>query len=316
MKKHTAVAVLAVFFLGACAKEPVAEPDVSVSSNGGETEMADHKEDDDGVQHNQDEEADVSAYVEMKDYLNQHYAIEHTHYEVKEWMNKQTERTEYTVKILPDTKTYGKEINEILKSGSKVSPDEDERTHEMFEKAELIMNELTDKERHIDSVSWVSYDGEFTVVLRQDYENSDLKAGKSKHENTLSPFTAKQIEYARVWRQLGPNQDIDGLYVRHIPAGTALDTKNGSRTVYPEDVIQLSGSRLVDGSVTYSGNGDGSINIYNVPLRWYGGSPPPEDIDKDKVEEEMEELLENIELVYIKRGDDEEIAQLIGLIEE
>lgn len=68
-------------------------------------------------------------------------------------------------------------------------------------------------------------------------------------EEDLSQYSTEQIEYARVWQQLGANQEIDGLYVQQIPEGTPLN---------PEDVIQLAGSCLVDGSVTYSGNGDGT----------------------------------------------------------
>lgn len=57
------------------------------------------------------------------------------------------------------------------------------------------------------------------------------------------------------------------MYVRHIPAGEPINHNDDTSANYSEDVIQLSGSRLVDGSVTYSGNGDGTINVYNVPLR-------------------------------------------------
>ncbi len=35
--------------------------------------------------------------------------------------------------------------------------------------------------------------------------------------------------------------------------------------LFPEDVIQLSGGRKIDGSVTYGSNHNGTINLYNVP---------------------------------------------------
>ncbi|API92415.1 hypothetical protein KM914_11270 [Virgibacillus pantothenticus] len=66
------------------------------------------------------------------------------------------------------------------------------------------------------------------------------------------------MEYARVWLQLGEIKDVDELNVRHIPAGTPLNPDDETSVNYPEDVIQLAGSRLVDGSVTYSSNGDGT----------------------------------------------------------
>lgn len=71
-----------------------------------------------------------------------------------------------------------------------------------------------------------------------------------------------------MWLQLGANQEIDELNVRHISAGEPINPNDDTSASYPEDIIQLAGSRLVDGSITYSGNGDGTINVYNVPLRW------------------------------------------------
>ncbi|WP_404406985.1 hypothetical protein [Jeotgalibacillus malaysiensis] len=129
-----------------------------------------------------------------------------------------------------------------------------------------------------------------------------------EEEQVLSQYSAQEIEYARVWLQLGPNQDIDGLYVEHIPAGTPLNPKDETSDVYPEDVIQLSGSRLVDGSITYSGNGDGTINVYNVPQRWDGVYP---------VEDEnfYTDIIEGAEEMYVETGDPDEVEALIGLLE-
>lgn len=124
-------------------------------------------------------------------------------------------------------------------------------------------------------------------------------------EESLSQYSNEQIEYARIWLQLGANQEIDGLYVQEIPAGTPLNADDETSAAYPEDVIQLAGSRLVDGSVTYSGNGDGTINVYNVPLRWDGQYPAGEDFYKA--------IIENTELVAVDTGDDEEVIRLIEL---
>ena len=133
-------------------------------------------------------------------------------------------------------------------------------------------------------------------------ENSNDK----KDNETLSQYSSKQIEYARVWLQLGANQDIDGLYVQHIQAGTPLNPDDETSAGYPEEVIQLAGSRLVDGSVTYSGNGDGTINVYNVPLRWDGKYPAGEKFYID--------IIENTKTVNIDTGDDKKIIELIKLL--
>lgn len=145
-------------------------------------------------------------------------------------------------------------------------------------------------------------------------KNNDLNVDGQEDKEVQSHFSNEQIEYARIWLQLGPNQEIDELYVRHIPAGTPLNPDDDTNVRYPEDVIQLSGSRLIDGSVTYSGNGDGTINVYKVPLRWYGGFPPPDDIDKAAVRADMHDIIENTEKVYVNIGDDHEIAKIIEKI--
>jgi hypothetical protein len=134
-------------------------------------------------------------------------------------------------------------------------------------------------------------------------EGRELSGDDREEEEPLSEYSNEQIEYARVWLQLGPNQEIDHLYVHHIPAGTPLNPDDETSVSYPEDVIQLAGSRLVDGSVTYSGNGDGTINIYNVPLRWDGQYPAGESFYTN--------LIKNTALVYINPSVDEDIVKII-----
>lgn len=125
-------------------------------------------------------------------------------------------------------------------------------------------------------------------------------------ENPLSRCSNEQIEYARVWLQLGPNQAIDELNVRHIPAGEPINPNDDTSANYPEDVIQLAGSRLVDGSVTYSGNGNDTVNVYNVPLRWDGNYPAGEEFYID--------IVESAELEHIALSEDEEVMALIKLL--
>ena len=141
-----------------------------------------------------------------------------------------------------------------------------------------------------------------------DMEKDPEVTSDAAEETALSQYSTEQIEYARVWLQLGANQEIDGLYVRKIPAGTLLNPDDETSAAYPENAIQLAGSRLVDGSVTYSGNGDGTINLYNVPLRWDGEYPAGEDF--------YTEIIENTELVAIDTGDDEEVIRSIKLLQE
>ncbi|MDK6371053.1 hypothetical protein QP101_02990 [Aerococcus urinae] len=84
----------------------------------------------------------------------------------------------------------------------------------------------------------------------------------------LAGYDPLDVEYARIWLQLGPNQDLEAINVHIIPQGTLINPylTNGAR--YPETVTQLAGNRLVDGVVTYSSNHDGTINLYTIPLRF------------------------------------------------
>ncbi|MCH1624206.1 hypothetical protein [Fredinandcohnia quinoae] len=136
-----------------------------------------------------------------------------------------------------------------------------------------------------------------------DSASESNNAPDKEDKNTLPQYSSEQIEYARVWLQLGPNQELDELNVRHISAGEPLNPDDATSGSYPEDVIQLAGARLVDGSITYSGNGDGTINVYNVPLRWDGNYPAGESFYAD--------IIENTKLVSIDTGNDEEIIKLI-----
>ncbi|WKA59254.1 hypothetical protein QWY16_03620 [Planococcus shenhongbingii] len=145
-------------------------------------------------------------------------------------------------------------------------------------------------------------------TVKTDADSTTPDAGNQQNEDALSQYSSEQIEYARVWLQLGPNQDIDGLYVERISADTPLNPNDETSGTYPEDVIQLAGSRLVDGSLTYSGNGDGTINVYNVPLRWDGEYPAGEEF--------YTEIIDNTELVAIDGGDDKEVIRLIKLLKD
>lgn len=165
-------------------------------------------------------------------------------------------------------------------------------------------------------------EGDSAVVSKSTTESDDSKTDdsndsslestkneKSNHtsgDNTLSEYSSEQIEYARVWLQLGANQEIDELNVRHIQAGEPINPYDNTSASYPEEVIQLAGSRLVDGSVTYSGNGDGTINIYNVPLRWDGSYPASENFYTN--------IIKNTKRVYVAKGDDIEIKELIEML--
>lgn len=145
----------------------------------------------------------------------------------------------------------------------------------------------------------------------QSGEDNQLNNKSQKEKiDKLSHYSAAEIEYARVWLQLGPNPEIDELNVRHISAGEPVNLYDETSANYPEDVIVLEGSRSVDGSITYSGNGDGTINVYDVPSHWSS----PAQVEENFMKEYTEEIINNTKLVPIDPGDDEKVIYFIEMI--
>jgi len=141
---------------------------------------------------------------------------------------------------------------------------------------------------------------------------NDNKAAQSKKSH-LTQFNSEQIEYARVWNQLGPlKNNMEGmneLNVTKIAKGSKVNPNVKNSAVYPEDVVKLAAPMKAGGSVTYSSNGDGTINVYkNIPYNWV-------DFDSsDKADATKEAISKNIQTVKIKPTDNEQVAQLASKI--
>lgn len=137
-------------------------------------------------------------------------------------------------------------------------------------------------------------------------ENAEESISESEKDSILDGYSSEEIEYARVWLQIVGNQDIEALNISHIAAGEQVNPYEEDSVDYPEDVITLYGKFMAEGTVVYSGNGDGTINLYEVPSHW----PSNEQID-ESMEEYTENILKNTELIYIETGNDEDIKNLI-----
>lgn len=141
---------------------------------------------------------------------------------------------------------------------------------------------------------------------------NDNKAAQSKKSH-LTQFNSEQIEYARVWNQLGPlKNNMEGmneLNVTKIAKGSKVNPNVKNSAVYPEDVVKLAAPMKAGGSVTYSSNGDGTINVYkNISYNWV-------DFDSsDKADATKEAISKNIQTVKIKPTDNEQVAQLASKI--
>ncbi|MEC1738309.1 hypothetical protein P9D87_15265 [Bacillus mojavensis] len=193
-----------------------------------------------------------------------------------------------------DSSLHSEENNNETDDSNQISKDESETT---TGSEKSVTNENASKESSTD---------ESQETSSEEIRNEE----KSQKDNVLAEYPSEKIEYARVWLQLGANQEIDELNVRHISAGEPINPNDDTSASYPEDVIQLAGSRLVDGSVTYSGNGDGTIKVYKVPLRWDSS----DDVSKGVMREVTEDIIKNAKTVHVDTGDSEKIKRLIDIM--
>ncbi|CAN7527776.1 hypothetical protein [Rossellomorea sp. LjRoot5] len=176
-------------------------------------------------------------------------------------------------------------------SGGKQQVVEQAQPEQESESGEVASGET---EEEVDSVD---------LVEATSQDQSDTK------EDPLSTYPSEKIEYARVWLQVIGNGDIEELNVRQISAGEQLNPYDDTSVAYPEDVIVLSGKAMADGTVTYSGNGDGTINVYDVPSHW----PSSEQIE-ESMEEYTQGIVDDTEKVSVDAGDEQEVVELIGKI--
>ncbi|MGG1228296.1 hypothetical protein [Bacillus halotolerans] len=207
-----------------------------------------------------------------------------------------------------DNTQIGKDESESTGSEEALTKDSNENSSK--ESATKDSNENSSKESVTKDSSENSSKESSTDESNENSSEEGKNKEKGQEDNALSKYSSEKIEYARVWLQLGPNQEIDELNVRHISAGEPINPNDDTSASYPEDVIQLAGSRLVDGSVTYSGNGDGTINVYNVPLRWDSST----DADKNFMQKYTKNIIENKKLVHVDPGNDKKITKLIGIM--
>lgn len=139
-----------------------------------------------------------------------------------------------------------------------------------------------------------------------DLEEITSEDQSSSTEGSLSTYPSEEIEYARVWLQVIGNKDVGEVNVLHIPAGKKLNPYDDNSVGYPEDVIVLSGKAMADGVVTYSSNGDGTINVYDVPSHW----PSSEQVE-GSMEEYTKGIVEDTEKVSVGTGEEDEVIELM-----
>lgn len=147
-------------------------------------------------------------------------------------------------------------------------------------------------------------------------DSNENQQSTDKNKSYLNDFNSEEIEYARVWYQLiSTRNDLKGIrdvYVTEIPKGSKVNPKAQNSAVYKENVVKLEAPMRAGGSITYSSNGDGTINVYNnVPYKWES-SQTSDYSQMDKVTRKAIE--DNIETIYIKPHDNKTVANLASKV--
>lgn len=163
-----------------------------------------------------------------------------------------------------------------------------------------------------DTYSTYSFDGQDTeeFVMDEDADDeedsdADDESGENDEENAsgdLDDYNAQEIEYARVWLEVNGDEDIDTLQARYISSGEPVNSDASESADYPEEVIRLTADS--DDIVTYSGNGDGTLNLYDVPSDW-------EDVSDDDMEKYTEDIIGDTESVSIDPNEDDVVIKMI-----
>lgn len=153
----------------------------------------------------------------------------------------------------------------------------------------------------------------------QEKKNNDSNESHQttdKNKSYLNNFSTEKIEYARVWYQLiSTKNDLKGIrnvYVTKIPKGSKVNPQAQDSAVYKEDVVKLEAPMKAGGSVTYSSNGDGSINVYNsIPYKWES----PQNSDYSQMDKITRKAIEdNVETIYINPHDNKTVAKLANKV--
>jgi len=119
-------------------------------------------------------------------------------------------------------------------------------------------------------------------------ENTEDNPSYTEESEALAEYSSEEIEYARVWLEVIDHKDIKTLNVSHRSKGTPVNQYDDESVNYPERVTYLGADVTAKGGVVYSSNGDGTINLYNVPSHW----PSPQQI-KSKENQTMKEYTQH-----------------------
>lgn len=145
-------------------------------------------------------------------------------------------------------------------------------------------------------------------TFESDSEEVESKESASSGSG-LSGYSANEIEYARVWLSMGYDSNVEEINVSFVKKGELVDEYTGGDAVFPEPLVAIGGKDGYQGTIYYSSNSNGTVNVYTVPSHW----PSFEDIESMGMtpEEFAQSIVDDTTLVSVDPSNDEDIIRLI-----
>ncbi|GEP85722.1 lipoprotein [Staphylococcus piscifermentans] len=149
-----------------------------------------------------------------------------------------------------------------------------------------------------------------------DSEKENSKSSSSENEDTNSPQYLAKVWAAALpaYRDTGRGQFDDMKITHYDVSGNVLNPYNADNSIkFPEGTQMLSGSPTAAGLVTYSNNGDGTINVYNVPSHFHD----PRWLESNSFSQsESERIMNNPKVVKLYDGNQSALDAIASKIEE
>lgn len=137
-----------------------------------------------------------------------------------------------------------------------------------------------------------------------EYDSQVQENIETTNAELLDDYSNEEIEYARVWLTVMNNPQVKEVTVNRYNEGSPIHSGNENSAVYPREVVQLTGFYGSDGAVTYASNGDGTIEVYDVPTHWH--------MESSELPEVYDRILNNTETIYVDPGTETEVVQMIN----
>lgn len=145
-----------------------------------------------------------------------------------------------------------------------------------------------------------------------------LDESRATMQSARTQADQNKLNSAKAWVAVMGMRIVDnnregyyGIFTTTETAGSPIAGVTADKTVvFPHDVIELVGSPLAEGMVTYHDNGDGTITVYDVPTHFQD----PAWQDPQKAKEMAQHILDTAHVVNINNVSDEDAQKVMHLM--